>query len=121
MCLWVHAGAGHVVAVGVAANVGRDGGHLHAVDSIVPVNHVVKAVLPVHRALKSSAAMFRVLLFEIQESQEPVSSSHKTRNGLTIHAAVPQLQRMVLFRFLSRFRKRFLHKPVNYMTKGISG
>ena len=47
-CLWIHAGAGHVAAVGMAADVGRDIGNLDSVNLIVAFDHMVEAMFPVH-------------------------------------------------------------------------
>ena len=47
--LGVHARLRHVAAVGMAADMGRDVRHLHPVDIVVPLDHVVEAVFPMHR------------------------------------------------------------------------
>ncbi len=46
--LGVHSRFCHVAAVGMAADVGRDVRHLHPVDIVVPLDHVVEAVFPMH-------------------------------------------------------------------------
>ena len=46
--LGIHARLRHVAAVGMAADVGRDVRHLHPVDIVVPLDHVVEAVFPMH-------------------------------------------------------------------------
>ena len=46
--LGVHAGFCHVAAVGMAADMGCDVRHLHPVDIIVPLDHVVETVFPMH-------------------------------------------------------------------------
>ena len=46
--LWVHPGFGLIAAVGMAADVRRDVGHLDPVDIVVAFDHMVEPVLPVH-------------------------------------------------------------------------
>ena len=47
-CLRIHPSLGPIAAVGMAADVRRNVGHLHPVNLIVAPYHVVEAVLPVH-------------------------------------------------------------------------
>jgi len=47
--LGVHTRLCHVAAVGMAADMGRDVRHLHPVDIVVPLDHMVETVFPVHR------------------------------------------------------------------------
>ena len=66
-CLWIHAGACHVAAVGMAADVGRDVGNLDSVNLIVAFDHMVEAVFPVHCNLRQS------LLVQKQEATVSVN------------------------------------------------
>ena len=66
-CLWVHAGACHVAAVGMAADVGRDVGNLDSVNLIVAFDHMVEAVFPVHCNLRQT------LLVQKQEATVAVN------------------------------------------------
>lgn len=45
-CLWIHAGFRHIAAIRVPANMRRDIQHLHPIDIVVPLHHVVKAMFP---------------------------------------------------------------------------
>lgn len=64
--LRVHAGFRHVAAVGVAADMRRDVRHLHPVDIVIPLYHVVEPVFPVHRHQRVA------VLIQKQESRVPV-------------------------------------------------
>ena len=66
--LGVHARLRHIAAVGMVADVGRDVGHLHPVDIVVPLDHVVEAVFPMHRH-------FRVAVL-IREKESGISFHH---------------------------------------------
>lgn len=63
-CLWIHAGAGHIAAIGMAADMRRDVGKLNSVNLIVAFDHMVEAVFPVHCNLRQS--------FLIQEQKPAV-------------------------------------------------
>ena len=41
---WIHAGFRHIAAIRVPANMRRDIRHLHPIDIVVPLHHVVKAM-----------------------------------------------------------------------------
>lgn len=66
--LWVHARLRHVAAVGVSADMGRDVRHLHPVDVIVPLDHMVEAVFPMHRH-------FRVAVL-VREKESGIAVHH---------------------------------------------
>ena len=51
-CLGIHAGSGHVAAVGMPAHVRSDARQLDPVDLVVAVYHVLEPVLPVHGYLR---------------------------------------------------------------------
>ena len=46
--LRVHSGFRHIAAIRVPANMWRDIRHLHPIDIVVPLHHVVKAMFPMH-------------------------------------------------------------------------
>ena len=52
--LRVHPGSSLVAAVGMAAHVRSDVRHLHPVDLVAAVDHMVEPVLPVHRSHRHS-------------------------------------------------------------------
>ena len=78
----IHPGTGHVAAVGMAADMRRDGGHLHAVDFIVPVNHVVEAVLPVHRASEVERChVSRIIFRNSREARDRFEFTHNSKRS----------------------------------------
>ena len=87
--LGVHARFRHVAAVGMAADVGRDIRHLHPVDIVVPLDHVVEAVFPMHRHQRIA------VLIRKKESAVPVDHLFKPRR-LPVLDNSPEALRHVL-------------------------
>ena len=46
--LWIHAGFRHIAAIRMPANMRRDIGHLHPINIVVPLHHMIKPMFPVH-------------------------------------------------------------------------
>lgn len=72
--LGVHARLRHVATVGMAADVGRDVRHLHPVDIVVPLDHVVESVFPMHRHQRIAVL--------IREKESAVSVDHLFKSWL---------------------------------------
>ena len=65
-CLWVHPGFGLIAAVGMAADVRGDIGHLDPIDIVVAFDHMVEPVLPVHGHFRQA------VLVQKQKTAAPV-------------------------------------------------
>ncbi len=72
-CLWIHSRLCHVAAVSVAAGMGRDVRHLHPVDIVVPLDHMVETVFPVHCHQRVA------VLIHKKESAVPINHLFKSR------------------------------------------
>lgn len=46
--LRVHSGFRHIAAIRMPANMRRDIGHLHPINIVVPLHHMIKPMFPVH-------------------------------------------------------------------------
>jgi len=73
----------------MAADMGRDVRHLHAVDIVVPLDHVVEAVFPMHRH------QWIAVLIHKKESAVPVDQLFKPRR-LPVLNNCPEALRHVL-------------------------
>lgn len=66
-CFEIHAGLRHVATIDMAADEGSDIRHLHPIDVIVPLDHVVNAVFPMHGHQQKSLFIHQIILEQLKQ------------------------------------------------------